>query len=106
MQRTKATKKPQTHSLKHEGNPVQPIKETEKTKRDTLTQAKDESKMSTPTLFLSVKIALAMRRPEPFKEDAKVALCPGLNNLNQRESLRLDSTKTIIVTCSPKEILG
>lgn len=50
VQRTKATKKPQTHSLKHECNPVQPIKETEKTKRDTHTQAKDESKMNTPTL--------------------------------------------------------
>ena len=106
MQRTKATKKPQTHSLKHEGNTVQPIKETGKTKRETLTQSKDKSKMNTPTLFLSVKIASGTRQPEPFKEDAKVALCPGLNNLNHRESPRLDSTKAIIVTCSPKEILG
>ena len=44
---TKATKKPQTHSL----NPIQPIKETEKTKRGTHTQAKEESKMNPATLF-------------------------------------------------------
>ena len=51
VQPTKATKKSQTHSLKHEGNSIQPVKETEKTKRDTLTRANDESKINPPTLF-------------------------------------------------------